>query len=161
MDTELVVLHFDTAEAAGRALSTVYTLEAEGFIELDDAAILTRGDDGRVTAERGAQAEAPRNVAFGGALGLVVGGLMGLPVLGLAAGAGAAVKRSRHAKLLDELVSSVGNDMTPGSGVVALSVVELRDPEMVTDRLEVHQDSLLRAEIPAALRAEIERHSSD
>ena len=158
MDTELVVLHFETPEAAQSALRTIHTLEAEGSLDLDDAAIITKAEDGWVTARGGDRSEVARTASFGGVLGLVVGGLMGLPVLGLLAGAGVAAKHAGHAELLEEFIFSIGHNMIAGSGVLALSVADLGDPETVTERLELHRDSLLRAEVPAALRAEIERY---
>jgi uncharacterized membrane protein len=158
VDTELVVLHFETPDAAQSALRTIGTLEAEGFLKLEDSAIITRTKDGTVTAKSGDEHDVTRKVSVGGILGLVVGGLMGVPVLGLLAGTGVAAKRLGDAERLDELISSVGQAMTVGSGVLALSVIDLNDAKTVTERLEIHLDSLVRAEIPAALRAELERN---
>jgi hypothetical protein len=51
--------------------------------------------------------------------------------------------------------------MARGSGVLALTVASLNDPAMVADRLQVNRDGLVNAQIPAALRAEIERSLPD
>ena len=160
MDTELVVLHFESPEATSRALDAIRGLEAEGFLELDDAAIMTRDEKGWVTAKGADSAAVPRAASFGGVVGLVVGGVMGLPVLGLLGGAGLATKRAAQARQLEELISTVGQEMTAGAGALVLSVVAMNDIETVLDRLEGHREGFLRAEIPEALRAEIERHRS-
>ena len=60
---------------------------------------------------------------------------------------------------LEELVSSIGRDLPAGGGALALTVDALRDPEVVTDRLQLHRDGLTRVQIPASLREEIERHA--
>jgi uncharacterized membrane protein len=161
MDSELVVLTFDSPDAAEHGLVTLRTLEAEGFLEIDDCALLSRDAQGWVTAKRADHSELRRKASFGGVIGLFVGGVIGLPVLGLLAGAGGAARLKDHADRLEQLISSVGNDMARGSGVLALTVASLNDPAMVADRLQVNRDGLVNAQIPAALRAEIERSLPD
>jgi uncharacterized membrane protein len=161
MDTELVVLSFESPDAAEHGLRTLRTLEAEGFLEIDDCAILCCDAEGLVTAKQADHNELGRTAGFGGVIGLFVGGVIGVPVLGLLAGAGAAAELKDHADRLEQLISSVGNDMERSSGVLALTVASLNDPATVTDRLQVHQDGLVKAQIPAALRAEIERSLDD
>ncbi len=157
MDAELVVLYFDSPEAARRGLGTLRTLEAEGFVRIDECALISRDADGWVTARPADERSPRRRIGFGGVLGLVVGGLVGVPVLGLIAGAGTAASRLRDADRLEELVSSIGRDLPAGGGALALTVDALRDPEVVTDRLQLHRDGLTRVQIPASLREEIER----
>ncbi len=157
MDSELVVLYFESMEAAERGLQTLRGLDAQGFLAIDECAILGRDSRGWVTAKNADQGELSSTVGFGGVLGLVVGGVVGLPVLGVLAGAGIAAKRKVDADRLGELISSVGNEMARGSGVLALTLESLSDAATVTDRLGVDRDGLVRAEIPASLRDEIER----
>ncbi len=161
MDSELVVLTFDSPGTAEHGLDTLRILESEGFIEIDDCALLSRDAQGWVTAKRADHDELRRKATFGGVIGLFVGGVIGLPVLGMLAGAGGATRLKDHADRLEELIASVGDDMERGSGVIALTVASLSDPATVTDRLEVHRDGLVNAKIPAALRAEIERSLHD
>ncbi|MFT6291668.1 MAG: hypothetical protein ACJAR2_002273 [Ilumatobacter sp.] len=47
--------------------------------------------------------------------------------------------------------------MERGTGVLAFTVASLDDPVAATDRLQVDRDGLVRAQIPAKLRVEIER----
>ena len=157
LDTELVLLTFDSPGAAEQGLATLRTLEAEGFLHIDECAILSRDDNGWVTAKNADQSDIALGAGFGGVLGLFVGGVIGLPILGLLAGAGGAAKRKVDADHLEDLISTVGKEMTRGSGVLALSLESLDDPAIVADRLQVDRDGLVRAQIPAALREEIER----
>ena len=158
MDSELVVLHFASFEAAERALGTVKSLEAEGFLRLDESAILGRDHEGVVKLESTDADEPVRASALGGVVGLVAGGVIGLPVLGVLAGAGLAAKHASHADQLGDLITTVGENMDNGTGVLVLHVASLDDPEIVADRLGVHRDQLIRAEVPAALRAKIDEH---
>jgi uncharacterized membrane protein len=161
VDSELVVLTFDSPVAAEHGLDTLRTLEAEGFLEIDDCALLSRDAQGWVTAKRADHNDLRRKATFGGVIGLFVGGVIGLPVLGMLAGAGGAARLKDHADRLEELIASVGDDMERGSGVIALTVASLSDPAIVADRLQVDRDGLVNAQIPAALRAEIERSLHD
>lgn len=157
MDSELVVLYFESTAAAEHGLATLRGLEAEGFIDIDQCAILGRDSEGWVTAKHADRHQVSRAAGLGGVLGLVVGGVVGLPVVGLLGGAGIAAKRKMDADRLEELISTIGEEMERGSGVLALTINSIGDPEVVTDRLGVDRDGLTRAEVPATLRAEIDR----
>jgi uncharacterized membrane protein len=156
MDHEVVFLHYETAAAAERAMSTIHTLVAEGFLELDEAAIISRSDDGWVSVKPIGRSGLATKATLGGVLGVIAGGLIGLPVIGAVAGAGAAAKKSLGNDHFDELMDAVGRDMSAGTAVVALTVAALTDPESVLARLEIHRDRLIRAEIPASLRAQLD-----
>lgn len=157
MDSDLVVLHFASVEAAQRALETVKTLEAEGFLRLGQSAILGRDAEGWVSVKPTDANEPVRKSAMGGAVGLVVGGLIGVPVVGVLAGAGIAAKKASHAKQLEELIDTVGEKMENDTGVLVLNVASLDDPEIVADRVDVHRDALIHSEVPAELAAQLDR----
>jgi uncharacterized membrane protein len=161
VDSELVVLTFDSPEAAEHGLDTLRTLEAEGFLEIDECALISHDEQGLLTAKPADHCDRWRKATFGGVIGLLVGGVIGLPVLGVLAGAGGAARLKDHADRLEQVISSVGDDMEPGSSVLALTLTSLSDAATVADRLQVDRDGLIRAQIPAALRAEIERSVSD
>jgi len=96
---------------------------------------------------------------LGGVLGVIAGALIGLPVIGAVAGAGAAAKQSSGNDQFDELMDAAGREMAAGTAVLALTVAGLTDPESVVARLEIHRDRLIRAEIPASLRAQLDEAS--
>ena len=161
MDSELVILTFESPDAAEHGLETLRTLEAEGFLAIDECALLSRDAQGWITAKRVDHDDLRRKATFGGVIGLFVGGVIGLPVLGVLAGAGGAARLKEHADRLEALISSVGSDMERGSAMLALTVASMTDPATVTDRLRVDRDGLVSAQVPAALRAEIERSLHD
>lgn len=160
MSSDLVVLHFDTVEAAESTLSSLRTLEAEGFLELEEAALITRAEDGTVTVSSRDASVGKSGPAKGAVLGLVAGGVVGLPILGALAIGGRALKKEveNTARELDMLFATVAEQVEAGSTALALSVGSLSDPEIVTDRLAIHRDVMTRVEIPPELRAEIDRH---
>ena len=76
MDSELVVLYFESKDAAELGLATLRSLEAEGYIDIDQCAVLGRDSEGWVTAKNADKHEVSRAAGFGGVLGLVVGGVV-------------------------------------------------------------------------------------
>lgn len=160
MKSELVLIHFDTPAAAERTMSTIRTLEAEGFVELEDAALITRAPDGQVEVESLDPGDGKKRPAVGAVIGLVAGGLVGIPVLGALAVGGVVAKKSVDAavKELDALLADAGKRVDAGTAALALSVRSLPDPEMVTDRLSIHRDQMTQVEIPPELQAELDAH---
>ncbi|MGB5759248.1 MAG: DUF1269 domain-containing protein [Acidimicrobiales bacterium] len=163
MDSQLVLFHFETVELAEATMSTIRTLEAEGFLELDDAALITRGSKGELTVTPQTSTGTTRTSAVGATIGLVAGTLLGLPVLGAIAGGGIGAKKSvtEAVKKLDGVLDGVGRRVESGSTVLALAVRALPDAETVVDRLSIHRDDMTQVEIPAELRQKIEGSSAD
>ena len=60
MDSELVVLYFESTAAAEHGLATLRSLEAEGYIDIDQCAILGRDAEGWVTAKNADKHEVSR-----------------------------------------------------------------------------------------------------
>ncbi len=160
MKNELVLLHFETEGAAERTISTIRTLEAEGFLELEDAALISRASDGEIEVRSLDSGDGKTKPAVGAVIGLVAGGLVGLPILGALALGGAAAKKSVDTAVreLDALLDDVGQRVDAGSTALALSVRSLPDPEMVVERLSILRDEMTRVEIPPELRAELDAH---
>ena len=156
-DGELVILHFGSIDAANHALATLNTLAAEGFVTLVDAAVISRGDGGTVTVS--SEGHKLGTTSVGGVLGLVAGGILGLPILGMLAGAGLANKKGSHDRIL-ELVASADRNLVPGSAIVALLVRGLSDPATVADRFQIHRTDILSVEIPPDLQAALDQARS-
>ena len=163
MDSQLVLLHFETVEAVESTMATIRTLEAEGFLELDDAALVTSDPTGAVTVTPLGPTGTGRKTTVGAVVGLVAGTLVGLPVLGAVTGGGIAAGRSVKdaAEKLDAVLEDVTRRVESGTTVLVLAVRSLPDAEMVVDRLSVHRDKMTQVDIPAALREQIERTTSD
>jgi uncharacterized membrane protein len=160
VQNELVVLHFDTADAAKATMSTLGSLEAEGFIELEDAALITRAEGGEVSVTPVGTSEVKTKPVVGAVIGLAAGAIVGLPVLGALAIGGISAKKAaeKAAEDLDSVLDTVAKRVEAGSAALALSVLSLPDPETVTDRLSIHRDAMTRIDIPPELRAEIDAH---
>lgn len=160
MRSELVLLHFEESDAAERVMSTIRTLEAEGFLELEDAALISRASNGQVEVRSLDSGDGKTKPAVGAVIGLLAGGLVGLPILGALALGGVAAKKSVDTAVreLDTLLEDVGQRVDAGSVALALSVQSMSDPEMVADRLSILRDEMTRVEIPPELREQLDAH---
>ncbi len=163
MDSKLVLLHFETIEAAETTMSTVRSLEAEGFLELDDAAMISRSSDGTVTVTPQTGTGKTRTSAVGATIGLVAGSLLGLPLVGAIVGGGIGANKAVKdaVETLDGVLDDVGRRVASGSTVLALAVRALPDAETVVDRLSMHRDDMTQVEIPPELRDKLEGPPSD
>lgn len=99
--SQLTAIAFDDRHQAGRVLDTLRLLEKDGLVEIDDALVLIREEDGQLQRLQGLDEAFPNvmSAATGAGLGLLVGALAALPVTGLAAGGWLAHRRASQSQL--------------------------------------------------------------
>jgi uncharacterized membrane protein len=140
---QLIALHFASREDAERAAAEVRKLADEKALELEDAAVAVKHDDGRIELRQTRELAVGEAAVAGGAIGLLLGIPLGLPVaaalLGIAGGGGTAFHRrgisNRHMK---DAASTLGPDEAI-LFVLASSV----DWPRVEERLEPYEGELL------------------
>jgi uncharacterized membrane protein len=120
MNTELIVLTFDSPTGADAMLQTLKELQADDFIELLEAVVVTKDSRGKVEVRQPLNVGPGRGAAFGAVSGAVIG-LLGGPggaVVGLVSGAvtGAATAAAIEAGV-------------PKAGIESLAVDELEPGE--------------------------------
>jgi uncharacterized membrane protein len=158
----LVAVGYHSTELAEAALGAVRTLGDEHALVIDDAAIVVKHDDGRVELQQSRELAAGEGIVGGGAIGLLLGLALAVPVagalVGLAGGAGfAALDRG----ISNEEMRKLGATISRGNAVLFVLVEDV-DWEKLRERLapfdgdvvtsEVADDvlQLLRATPPAA-----------
>lgn len=119
--SELLVISFDTEEAATKALHSLRGLEREGKVHFEDTAVVTRGADGTAHVRNEASAATETGAGIGGVVGLMVAGVL-FPVVGLAVGAavGAAAGAIAHKGVDGKFVDEVKADLEPGKSALFL-----------------------------------------
>jgi uncharacterized membrane protein len=103
---ELIALHYASRESADRAAAEVRELAGEHALELRDAAVAVKHEDGRIELRQTRELAVGEAAVAGGAIGLLLGIPIGLPVaaalLGIAGGGGVSFHRrgisNRHMK---------------------------------------------------------------
>ncbi len=86
--SQLTAIAFNDRHQASRVLDMLRQLEKDSLVEIDDALVLVREEDGKVRRLQGLDEALPAalSTATGAGLGLLIGAFAAFPVTGLAAG---------------------------------------------------------------------------
>ena len=120
---EFVVLVFDDEEGAFQARDRLLEIRRHRMLQLADAAVVVRRQDGKVKVKQLHNLVGPG--AFGGAFwGLFIGLLFAAPWLGLALGAaaGAGIASLSDFGIDDKFIKKVGSTIEPGRSALFLLV---------------------------------------
>jgi uncharacterized membrane protein len=168
---DLVVVGFQGTHRAAQVLSQVLDLNAEWAADLNvkDAVAVYRTEDGRLRVDQSVQPTTQDGVAWGGAMGVLIGSLLALPFTGGASaaiaanaiGAGAltfgtagamiggerAAGENEQYGLSDEFVRQVGGMVQPGQSALFL-VAETAKPADVLEHFRGFGGTILRTTMP-------------
>ena len=143
----LVAINYESRGTAEEVLATLARLQTEHVIQLEDAVIVTRNDDGKVKLHQS------KKLAAGGAVGGALwGGLIGLiffvPLFGMALGAatGAATAALTDVGVDDKFMKELGTQLQPGKAALILLIHSVTPdkvlPEIASFGGDVIQTSL-------------------
>lgn len=151
----LVAITYPGMKDAKEVLAELKDMQGENLIQLDDAVVVERRQDGAIKLHQ------QRNLVAGGAVGgALFGGLIGLlffvPVLGMAVGAGvgAASGAMSDGGVDDNFARRLGNALRPGGAALVL-LVHSATPDKVLNRLGPNHNGEL---LQTSLSDEQERH---
>ncbi len=145
--SELVTVGYPDVATAREVLRSLDRLQVEGVVDVEDAVIVDRGADGRVTV----QPWIHQGLLETGASALV-GGLIGTlflaPLLGTALGAAAGATRAALVDLgiPDDFMGQLGSTLPPGSAAVMVLMTSAA-PEQVLARLKRDGDRVVRTSL--------------
>jgi uncharacterized membrane protein len=160
----LVAIAYPDEGTAQEVLATLGRLQTERVIEIEDAVVVTRRDDGKVKLN-----QSMKPAAAGAAGGALWGGLLGLlflaPLLGMAVGAaaGGAAGAMSDIGVDDRFLKDLGSKLEPGSAALIV-LVHRSTPDKVLPEIsrfggEVLQTSLSN-EAEEQLQAALKSHES-
>lgn len=152
---ELVAIGFDTQEEADRVLTELHRLQKEYLIDLNDAVVAVRSDDGKVRLKQSV-GTVGLGAASGGLSGIFWGTLVGLlflnPLAGLAlggaigAGTGALAGALTDYGIDDNFIRSLAENMPPGSSALFILVRKVQ-PEKVLQEISKFNGRVLRTSL--------------
>jgi uncharacterized membrane protein len=163
----LLALVYNDQETAEEALESAKALDANGYMTLQDQALVRKSDDGKVELDE-KKHPTRRGAIAGGIVGAIFGTAFALPVAGAAAGAavGAALGRGRKgdAEAFEKFRDDVSQDLpNGGAALVLLGSTEGRE-RVVHDlgrhggrlyTLDLHDDEV------AAIQKQIDRAAGE
>jgi uncharacterized membrane protein len=143
---ELIALHYTSRERAERAAEEIRQLGDEQLLEIEDAAVAVKHDDGRIELRQTRELAVGEAAVAGGAIGLLLGIPIGLPVaaalLGIAGGGGALFHRrgisNRHMK-------DAAKELNPEEAILFVLASNVDWPR-VEERLAPYEGELLASD---------------
>ncbi len=154
--SNLIVMTFNTRDAAGEVRQALRELERSGRLSLDDAAVIVKDADGKLNIDN----EVDRGVK----IGAIGGGLLGLllsfmfPLAGIVVGAagGALVGRMADLGIDQQFVKDVSASLQPNSSALFV-IVRDAAPDIVISALEPYQGTLHHTTLDPTVEAELRR----
>jgi uncharacterized membrane protein len=129
----VLVVEFTDDDSAYQALTSLKELDSQGQIEVVEAAVVTRGDDGQIKTKDQVAEDHLAGTASGGIVGLLIG-ILGGPLGVLLGGATGLLIGSLYdvadADDTDSVLSEVSTTVRAGRNAVLAQVVE-QSPEVV------------------------------
>ncbi len=119
MTSSLIVLAFDTMDEAEQVHEALVRGKKEGMLTIEDAAVVVKDEEGKVHVKNQVSRSAWATTGVGGALGLLIGGII-FPIGGLVLGlaGGAVVGRLMDMGVDGKFVKDVGEQIKPGTSAL-------------------------------------------
>jgi uncharacterized membrane protein len=129
--SDLVAVLFNDEATAFDMRAEVVRMQNEYLIELEDAVVVSKKDDGKVKLHQAANLTAA-GAAGGSFWGLLLGALFFMPITGAAIGAGAGALSAALSDtgINDDFMKRVAEDFKPGTAAVFLLI-----RKMTTDKV--------------------------
>jgi uncharacterized membrane protein len=154
-ENQLLVLTFDTPEAAKEALKSIRQVERDGRLSLKDTAVITKSADGKVNVDN----EVSSATEIGAFTGAIIGPLLmfAFPIAGIAigAGAGALIGRMLDQGVDGKFVKELKEELQPGQS--ALFVVGTGDRSAAISALRGHKGKVYQTTVSPELEEELKK----
>ena len=145
--SNLVAIAYPDVKTAEEVMGALGRLQVERSIELEDAVIVTREQDGKVKLH-----QARSTTGAGAAGGAMWGGLIGLlflaPLLGMAVGAasGALTGKLTDVGVDDKFLEELGAKLEPGMAAVIV-LVHRSTPDKVIPEIQQYGGTVLQSSL--------------
>ena len=143
----LVAVAYDDEYRAAEVLATLKRLQSSYLIDLDDAAYVTKGQDGKVKVHQGHDLTGAGALG-GGFWGLLFGLLFFVPILGLAVGAGLGALIGHYSDygIDKEFMEGIRAQMKPGSSAIFV-LVRKSTPDKVIPEIAKYGGTVLQSNL--------------
>jgi uncharacterized membrane protein len=151
---QLIVVVFDSEDAARETLARIRQIEGEGQIQLEDTAVVVRDHDGKTHVKNEVSATTETATVVGAVLGALLWFLF--PVVGIVIGAaaGALVGRLFDTGVDDKFSREVRDKLAPGKSALFL-VVRGGSMDAIRGALEPYHGEVLQTTLDSDAEAEL------
>ena len=118
--SDIGIVTFPEEDTAKQVLKSLKKLEKDKTIKLEDAAVVTKGEDGKVKVSQTLDETTAKGAISGGAIGLVIGTMVGGPIGGalLGAAAGAFTGKKIDYGISDDKIKAVSEALEDHSSAI-------------------------------------------
>lgn len=161
--TYTLVIRYNTPDEAAKVRATIRDLSNQGLIKLDDAAMVSRSEEGKLDIHNELDRGVKWGALIGGGVGLLLSGIF-FPLAGVAVGAlaGAGIGAAADLGLSKDYVKEVGEGLQPGQSALFMIARE-GNADAVLAALRQHPGEVLQTTLPpgmdANLRASVDPES--
>ncbi len=148
--SDLVVISFNDEHQADEVLLTLGRLQADHLIDLEDAAVVVRKQDGKIKIKQTQNLTVAGAVGggfWGAFFGILFGGPLGFLVVGgTTAAVGALMGKLRDIGVDDDFIKEVGDSLEPGSSSIFTLVIS-STTDRVLESLQQYQGKVVRTSL--------------
>lgn len=153
--TYTLVIRYNTPDEAAKVRATIRDLSDQGLIKLDDAAMISRSEEGKLDIHNELDRGVKWGALIGGGVGLLLSGIF-FPLAGVAVGAlaGAGIGAAADLGLPKDYVKEVGEGLQPGQSALFL-IARQGNADAVLAALRQHPGEVLQTTLPPGLDANL------
>lgn len=150
--SELIVIGFETSDAARAALKDLRSIEHVGKIHFEDTAVVERDPGGQVHVKNEASGTTETAAIIGGAIGGIV--TFAFPPAGIAIGAavGAGIGALMHTGVDGDFVDDIKNKLEPGKSALFI-VIKDADADALDAALRPYRGSIIQTTVDEDVEA--------
>lgn len=147
---KLIAVSFNDKTQAAEVLNKLVSLQQDYLLDLEDAVVVVRDDDGKVKIRQSVNLTAEgavRGGLWGSLIGLILGGPLGMLFAGSTTAAFGAIAGSlSDYGIDDEFIKRVGNELKPGSSALFILLRQLVE-DKVLDALNGVQGTIIKTSL--------------
>ena len=155
--SNLIVVTFDSPDEAGQVLETLRSVQREGYLGLDDSAVVVKDEEGKVHVKNEMDRGVKIGAVGGGLLGLLLAGIF-FPIAGLLVGAvaGGLIGKSVDLGVDQKFVKEVSEDIQPGTSALFF-IVRDAEPDVAVAALRPYKGTVRQTTFPPEAEKELRR----
>ncbi len=155
--SNILVITFEDENQGMAVLKSLKSLEHQNLLNLNDAAVITKDAEGKVQVKNMTESGVKIGALGGGALGLLIGGLL-FPVAGLLIGAagGALLGKTFNTGVDKKFIQEVRDSLTPGSSAI-LFIVSHENLGILIQALEPYSGKIYQSSFDSEAEAELKK----
>lgn len=155
--SNLIVVTFDDPDEAGKVLETLRSVQREGYLSLDDSAVVVKDEEGKVHVKNETDRGVKIGAVGGGFLGLLLGSVF-FPIAGLLVGAlaGGLIGKSADLGVDQKFVKEVSEDIQPGTSALFFLVRDA-EPDVAMAALRPYKGTVRHTTFPPEAEEELRR----